>query len=158
VVGDSFTAGGDHAFRTDLAGGPMVDLNTLIPPDSGWTLLTARGINDVGQIVGTGKLPGNDIIHAYLLTPADSPTPAVLGTALAPGEVRAVATDSRFAAGPSVDLRPLPPVVESWEATPPPTAARLVTRPVAVLAPRAGQDPAMEGWPDVLASVRGGMA
>src|SRR5262245_25872969 len=31
VVGDSYTAFGPHAFLTDLHGGPMVDLNTLIP-------------------------------------------------------------------------------------------------------------------------------
>jgi probable HAF family extracellular repeat protein len=78
VVGDSFTTGGDHAFLTDLHGGPMIDLNTLIPPGSGWTLLDARGINGAGQIVGTGQLPGYDIIHAYLITPDEAVPDAVL--------------------------------------------------------------------------------
>jgi len=48
------------------AAGP-VDLNTLIPAGSGWLLLQANGINDAGQIVGTGLL--NNITHAFLLTP-----------------------------------------------------------------------------------------
>lgn len=43
------------------------DLNTVIPAGTGWILLQANGINDAGQIVGTGYL--NNIIHAFLLTP-----------------------------------------------------------------------------------------
>jgi probable HAF family extracellular repeat protein len=69
VVGDSYGAFGHHAFVTDLQGGPMVDLNTLIPPNTGWVLFEATGINNAGQITGTGQLPGYDNIHAYLLTP-----------------------------------------------------------------------------------------
>ncbi|CAM3309778.1 DUF3466 family protein [Corallococcus sp. ZKHCc1 1396] len=34
------------------------DLNTLIPPGSGWTLLSAEGINTRGDIVGFGRLDG----------------------------------------------------------------------------------------------------
>ena len=48
------------------AHGP-VDLNTLIPVGSGWLLLQANGINDAGQIVGTGQINNN--IRAFLLTP-----------------------------------------------------------------------------------------
>jgi probable HAF family extracellular repeat protein len=44
-----------------------VDLNTLIPKDSGWYLVCAQGINDAGQIVGFGTINGS--IHAYLATP-----------------------------------------------------------------------------------------
>jgi hypothetical protein len=55
----------DHAvvFRR---GGP-VDLNRLIPSRSGWVLSEATGVNDAGQIVGTGRLLGKD--HGFLLTP-----------------------------------------------------------------------------------------
>ncbi len=48
-------------------GGHVYDLNTLLPPHSGWVLETATGINARGQIVGSGTLGGKP--HAYLLTP-----------------------------------------------------------------------------------------
>jgi len=48
------------------ASGP-VDLNTRIPAGSGWILLQANGVNDAGQIVGTGLINNN--IRAFLLTP-----------------------------------------------------------------------------------------
>jgi hypothetical protein len=46
----------------------MTDLNTLIDPASGWTVLRATGINDKGQIIANGK---NSLAqqHALLLTP-----------------------------------------------------------------------------------------
>jgi probable HAF family extracellular repeat protein len=46
----------------------MIDLNSLIPTGSGWQLLEAYGINNVGQIVGEGLLNGQ--AHAFLLDPA----------------------------------------------------------------------------------------
>src|SRR5438874_2687732 len=46
----------------------MIDLTTLLPPDSGWTLTEANGINDAGQIVGAGI--HGEHLHAFLLTPA----------------------------------------------------------------------------------------
>ncbi len=46
------------------------DLNSLLPPDSGWTLLTAaEGINNHGQIVGFGTRGGQT--RAFLMTPYD---------------------------------------------------------------------------------------
>src|SRR3984885_10283739 len=47
--------------------GAMVDLNTLIPQNSGWVLQEAKGINDAGQITGTGTFNGNE--RGFLLTP-----------------------------------------------------------------------------------------
>lgn len=47
--------------------GKMYDLNALIPTASGWVLLDARGLNDKGQIVGSGTHGGKN--HAFLLTP-----------------------------------------------------------------------------------------
>jgi len=71
VVGHASTASGAyHAFRWTSAGG-MVDLNTLLPSGSGWTLTTANAINDSGQITGEGINPSGEQ-HAYLLTPAPS--------------------------------------------------------------------------------------
>ena len=37
----------------------MTDLNSLLPPDSGWDLYSARFINDAGQIAGYGIHQGN---------------------------------------------------------------------------------------------------
>jgi probable HAF family extracellular repeat protein len=57
-----------HAFFYD--GSMMVDLNDYIAPASGWTTLTtADGINDAGQITGSGTLATGDY-HAFLLTPS----------------------------------------------------------------------------------------
>ena len=33
-------------------GGTMIDLNTLLPPNSPWVLTKAQSINDVGVVVG----------------------------------------------------------------------------------------------------------
>lgn len=45
----------------------MLDLNTLIPANSGWVLNSATDINVWGQIVGTGTCDGQP--HGFLLTP-----------------------------------------------------------------------------------------
>ena len=52
----------------------FVDLNDVISAALGWTLLDASGINDKGQIVGTG-LAADGLEHAYLLNPTLSPVP-----------------------------------------------------------------------------------
>lgn len=67
VVG-SYAAGGSLPGRACLwQNGEVIDLNTLLPPTSGWTLTEAVAINDRGQIVGTGK--HNGVEHGFLLTP-----------------------------------------------------------------------------------------
>ncbi len=45
----------------------MLDLNHLIPANSGWLLQFANAINDQGQIAGYGTLNGQT--EAFLLTP-----------------------------------------------------------------------------------------
>jgi probable HAF family extracellular repeat protein len=45
----------------------MQDLNDLIPTNSGWVLINAYSINNVGQITGYGLVNGHN--HAFLLTP-----------------------------------------------------------------------------------------
>ena len=109
-------SGAPHAFLTDLSGGPMVDLNTLIPPDSGWTLFEANEINNRGQIVGTGQLPGNDIIHAYILTPEDSLV-AILTAVVASGtgEVRTIPDSTTESASRASDSLAHQPAVEIRE-------------------------------------------
>jgi probable HAF family extracellular repeat protein len=68
IVGASTIASGQqHAYLFSKA--TMTDLNDLIPVDSGWILVAATGINDVGEIVGNGRINGQT--HAFLLTPDD---------------------------------------------------------------------------------------
>jgi probable HAF family extracellular repeat protein len=69
-----WTNGMPHAFLvTNALGGTvhMMDLNNLIPTNSGWELMAARGINSAGQIVGYGMLAGHT--NAFLLTPVSEP-------------------------------------------------------------------------------------
>jgi probable HAF family extracellular repeat protein len=47
----------------------VVDLNSLLPNGSGWTLNTANALNDAGQITGCGVLNGHGT-SAFLLSPA----------------------------------------------------------------------------------------
>ena len=47
--------------------GTATDLNDLLPPDSGWVLEWARGINEEGAIVGRGRYGG--VPRAFLLAP-----------------------------------------------------------------------------------------
>jgi probable HAF family extracellular repeat protein len=66
IVGNSHTASNvTHAMLFE--NGMITDLNSLIDPNSGWILELATGINDAGQIIGTGKFKGKH--SAFLLTP-----------------------------------------------------------------------------------------
>jgi probable HAF family extracellular repeat protein len=65
IVGSS----GGRACLFDPTGqGNNIDLNTLIDPSSGWTLIHAYSINNNGWVVGWGINPVGET-HAYLLTP-----------------------------------------------------------------------------------------
>jgi probable HAF family extracellular repeat protein len=68
VVGYAAAPQGQHAFLYN--GQTMLDLNNLIPSNSGWTLIKATGINDAGQIVGIGGY--NGAAAGFLLTPSCS--------------------------------------------------------------------------------------
>ncbi len=61
IVGwsDNSTDQSGAAARATLwQNGNIIDLNTLLPANSGWTLNSANGINDQGQIVGSGLYDG----------------------------------------------------------------------------------------------------
>jgi probable HAF family extracellular repeat protein len=67
VVGQSQRAG-NSAWRAVMwRNGVITDLNTLLPPGSGWVLQSATHVNSAGQIVGNGTLNGAQ--RGFLLTP-----------------------------------------------------------------------------------------
>lgn len=55
-----------HAMIWKVGSG-MKDLNSEIPAGTGWTLINANAINNVGQITGYGSKNGHN--HAFVLTP-----------------------------------------------------------------------------------------
>jgi probable HAF family extracellular repeat protein len=75
---------GEHAFLWE-DGGPMVDLNSLVPPGSSLQLTYAVAINDRGEIAGFGVPPGvppedyETQGHAYILIPCDGKHSGVEG-------------------------------------------------------------------------------
>jgi hypothetical protein len=54
-----------------LSAPETIDVNSLLPPGSGWTLTNAAAINEHGQIAGTGTL--NNAARAYRLSPPPLP-------------------------------------------------------------------------------------
>jgi probable HAF family extracellular repeat protein len=59
-------------------GGPLVDLNTLIPSNPGLVLFDALYINDSGEIAAQGTLANGDF-HSFVLIPCDENHPGVEG-------------------------------------------------------------------------------
>ncbi len=78
IVGGCYDSLTGDAFAFLYTGsGPMVDLNSLINPNSGWSLVSASAINDKGQIVGMG-INAEGEAHAFLLDPTPEPSTAAL--------------------------------------------------------------------------------
>lgn len=68
AINDSSTIAGSCDSRAVIwSRGKIVDLNTFLPPASGWFLEEAQAINNRGQIVGSGIFQGEP--HLFLLTP-----------------------------------------------------------------------------------------
>jgi probable HAF family extracellular repeat protein len=95
-----------HAFLWEN-GGPSVDLNTLIPPDSPLLLTVAGLITDRGEIIGGGDPIGctdNDACnHVYVLIPCDENHPDVEGCDYSMVDVN-IAAESRPSRGESSDM------------------------------------------------------
>jgi probable HAF family extracellular repeat protein len=74
IVGGSFSCDGSTTRSFLWEKGSMVDLNTLIPPNSDLQLVETLTINDRGEIAGTGLPKGcidlGTCGHAYVLIPA----------------------------------------------------------------------------------------
>jgi hypothetical protein len=70
VVGSSGDVLQPYAIRWSAATG-VVDLNTLIDPNSGWQLDIANDVNENGYIIGTGRL--NGVASNFLLKPVPEP-------------------------------------------------------------------------------------
>jgi probable HAF family extracellular repeat protein len=64
-----------HAALFDADTGKPTDLNDLLPHASGWVLTDASGINDSGQIIGSGTF--NGAAEGFLLTPSTGNIAAV---------------------------------------------------------------------------------
>jgi probable HAF family extracellular repeat protein len=89
VIGASESAaGGCDAWTAAFLwenGGPMVDLNSLVTPTSGARLIAAEAINERGEIVAAGALPGcpvgntDSCQHIYALIPCDDDHPGIEG-------------------------------------------------------------------------------
>jgi probable HAF family extracellular repeat protein len=78
VVGDSANSNGmAHAFL--WSNGSMVDLNSLLPTNSGWTLSSGEFINDAGTVVGIGTYNGVDQVFRLTLSSGGAAPVAVAG-------------------------------------------------------------------------------
>lgn len=95
---------GEHAFLWQH-GGPMVDLNTQIPPGASLQLTFAFAINERGEIAGVGVPAGcapqdvNTCGHAFVLLPRDEANAeGITSNAPAPGTGAPAATPPTHAA------------------------------------------------------------
>jgi probable HAF family extracellular repeat protein len=75
-AGDDYVS---HAAIWPNSSSAAVDLNSLIPPNSGWVLEWANAINDSGEIVGVGRINGHE--RAFALKPSNVGAPSVTGIA-----------------------------------------------------------------------------
>ena len=78
ITGYSETTGNAASDAFLYENSQMFDLNSLIPPSSGWVLEQGNGINDLGQITGYGTVGGQT--HAFLLTPVPEPSTFLLAS------------------------------------------------------------------------------
>jgi probable HAF family extracellular repeat protein len=100
LVGDSSVtnSGFPHAFVYDTQ---MRDLNSLLVDGSGWVLIVAEGVNDVGQIVGFGMFDGQT--HGFRLTPVPEPSAlTLLGAAAIAGFAARKRKPAHLASAPHI--------------------------------------------------------
>ena len=104
-------------------GGQVYNLWSLLRTNSGWRgLITATGINRLGQIVGVGYRTNSDDLHAFLLSPSPAyqiSTQLVLNRQTGFFEDKLTITNSGWATlhGLRVIISGLPPGVETRNAS-----------------------------------------
>jgi probable HAF family extracellular repeat protein len=101
----------DANFITHIAflwenGGPIVDLNSLVPSGSELQLANALNINDRGEIAGTGLLTNGDFRN-FLLIPCDEDHPGVEGCDYSLVDARAAVPQTSLAVR-NASSHPLP--------------------------------------------------
>jgi len=83
IVGAAISCDGNSLRAFLWEQGSMVDLNTLVPPESDLQLIDATGINDRGEIVGDGVPSGTStnrfVDRGFLLIPCDENHPDIDG-------------------------------------------------------------------------------
>jgi len=89
-------------------GGPMADLNTLVPPNSSIQLIEALQINNRGEIAGNG-VDANGNNHAVLLIPCDENHPDVAGCDYSMVDASAAAPSAAPRFVPNSTQRPVHP-------------------------------------------------
>lgn len=82
-----------HAVMWDLKGA-ITDLNDLISPNLGWTLLDAVGVNSNGEIVGNGLKQGQR--RVYVLSPINSISNGHLPVSLFVQAIKAISNSRIF--------------------------------------------------------------
>tara|TARA_B100000676_G_C17990877_1_gene794817 strand:+ start:22 stop:384 length:363 start_codon:yes stop_codon:yes gene_type:complete len=82
VVGEADTGKGGSAFLWRTVHG-MLNLNDLIPPNTGWHLITATDINNSGEIVGFGTFGSTETAYLALPISASTTEPPVVVMLLA---------------------------------------------------------------------------
>lgn len=70
IVGSAWVSGNTATHGFVYLGGVMLDLNSLLPINSGWTIDGAYGINNAGDIVGIGTF--NTQTYAIELLPSQT--------------------------------------------------------------------------------------
>jgi probable HAF family extracellular repeat protein len=61
IAGEGYIGGGVHAFQLDVGTGTISDVGTFGGRDS-----HVSGINELGWVVGSAQLPGNNVDHPFL--------------------------------------------------------------------------------------------
>jgi len=124
IVGTATTArGAFHAFL--YRDGAMSDLNSVLPTGSAWTLTEARGINDAGQIVGTGTINGQE--HAFLLTLPSSASSTATAPASSTATAATTPTGTPTATSPPPTSIPGTPTIAATATPGTPTASATAT-------------------------------
>jgi probable HAF family extracellular repeat protein len=73
IIGGSAQNDGSSPHALLWQDGTITDLQTVVPSDSGWVLLSVNTINNRGQIAGWGTHDGQ--LRAFVLTPTPAETP-----------------------------------------------------------------------------------